>query len=284
MGYARYTDDAFALQKSYGYEYDALGRVSRITNPDGTYSRFEFNGNIVIFVDELKHRFEAEMNKYGEVVAKRSWTGGPAWDPVFGGYIPLPLGDLLQSTYEYDAAGQLRKAIDPENGIYSYEYNLDGSLKRVKSPVSDWSFEYAASGMLSQVNKSSGASLKVEYDDRGRISVLKEHPGNGDDIGDYREHQYIYDASPDPALGSDEEYAGRLSEVKGIGYWVIYGYNGQGAMDRVALYAPAASPQPLMWVERLYLATGRSYRLISPVSKWSLMSMTGSGVCRVSRR
>lgn len=256
MGYARYADDAFALQKSYSYEYDALGRVSRITNPDGTYSRFEFKGNVVIFEDELKHRFEAEMNKYGEVVAKRSWTGGPAWDPVFGGYVPLPIGDLLQSTYEYDAAGQLRKAVDPENGIYSYEYNLDGSLKRVKSPVSDWLFDYTASGKLSQVNKSSGARLEVKYDDRGRISVLKEHPGNGDDIGDYREHKYIYDASPDPALGSNEEYAGRLSEVKGIGYRVTFGYNGQGAVDRVALYAPAASPQPLMWVERLFLATG----------------------------
>jgi len=118
------------------FEYDAAGRLTRWTDPEGSVAyTYVPNGN-VLTVKDAKGTISRQYDKLNRVTQYTDTQGNTlkyAFDAV-GNLITLTYPDGKQVNYEYDAADQLITVTDWANRVTRYDYDKNGRLISIVRP------------------------------------------------------------------------------------------------------------------------------------------------------
>jgi len=160
--------------------YDALGRVVRVRNPDGTETRSEYKGWETISFDEENHKTLTENDAYGRVIKSQTFEGDGGKSvyttteteyDVLGNVIKVverdgDAGDILSSsTASYDSHGWKTSSSDPDLGSYRYCYDSNGNLLWQEDPKRQLiSFEYDPLNRVVKKELPDGSSVFYKYD------------------------------------------------------------------------------------------------------------------------
>ena len=117
-------------------EYDAPGRVTRVTAPDGSATTTSYAGNTTTVTDPAGKRKKFTYDAFGNMtqVAEPDAQGNLT---VLTNYTYDTQSRLLTVSmnggtqtrhFVYNQYGQVTSATNPENGTVSYTYNNDGTL------------------------------------------------------------------------------------------------------------------------------------------------------------
>ena len=160
------------------FTYDAQGRTTDVTNPDGTTTHACYRGNITVSIDADKHRKRA--TRRGLLVKMEEYLGTYDLCSTEEGT------PYTTTTYEYDLKGQLVKVTDTSSNETRMEYDSLGRKMAMHDPDSgDWTYEYDKNGNLTKQTDGNHNTISLTYDEVNRI-VLKDYP-TGTDV------QFRYD-------------------------------------------------------------------------------------------
>lgn len=226
------------------YQYDALGRVTSMTTPDGTSTK-QYYGTSVKSVDVNGVGKITQYDSLGRLssVCELSGTAIAGGSPTDCGLSIAGTGYL--TTYSYslashltqinqagqvryfltDSAGRTTYVIEPESGVtsYTYGYNATGLFVQRTRP---------------KANQYSGAvytNTGMQYDRLGRISTV------GYDDGITPPRYFLYDAAT--SLGwsvAPSNVRGRLvATISGSNVWSQYTYDVAGRVLSLWQCAPS---------------------------------------------
>lgn len=142
-------------------DYDALGRITRTTNPDNTFSTIAYDGFNRILTDENNNPITYINDAYGrlsEVVENysNSITNEHA---------------TYRTHYFYNTKDSLVKITDSKNNQTSITYDTLGRKIAMSDPdMGNWSYEYDDVGNLTRQTDAKGQILNFHYDELNRLT------------------------------------------------------------------------------------------------------------------
>ena len=166
---------AFAYEETFGnlktvtdakshavtYGYDAKGRGTSVTFPDGSASKLEYNsrGDVVKSTNRRGQTVTYAYDSKGRVT-KKTWSNGRTF------------------TYAYDAHGNVTTATDSETGTVTMQYDSADRLTKITYPAGrGFTFVYDSCGRLAVRTSLDGAVERFAYDASGRLASVSD--GNG---------------------------------------------------------------------------------------------------------
>jgi RHS repeat-associated protein len=120
------------------YAYDAIGRVTSVTEPDNNTLSASFSANCVTFTDEANKQRKTCMDGLGRITSTfepdgsgaLNWETDTAYDPLNDVTSIIQKGsDSSQSrtrSYSYDGLSRMTQAVTPEAGTTTYAYTTAG--------------------------------------------------------------------------------------------------------------------------------------------------------------
>ena len=184
--------------------YDASGRVTQVTYPDGSLSRIIHDGFLKYSIDTTNRVKSARVNGQGKIVEVKEFDG------VYPNHILY-----ATTSYRYNTGtGHLVRVTDTAGLQLNYTYNLLGQRTRMVHPDrGQWDFTFDANGNVSTQIDGNRETITYEYDDLDRLTA-KRYPSGGDTEYLYDEtgHGYAvgHPTSISYAAGSDDfTYNGR---------------------------------------------------------------------------
>ena len=166
------------------YERDERGNTTKVINPDGSFRRYGY------YTDEARKdlvQWEQDENNnytYYEYSNERTLIGKyvyrtPVVTEPYPAFEDLSSANSIITTYTYKADGQIESVLEPNqygtNNKTIYEYNTNGTLKRITDPEGkSISYTYNSYGLVeSEVialnSYSTYMSTWYEYDKNGRV-------------------------------------------------------------------------------------------------------------------
>lgn len=205
------------------YEYDVLGRIERVINPDDTKIINSYAGRTTRTTNNSTGVWS---EKVVNIMGLTDWSKDPAGNI---NYDYDAAGRLVQvhalgnyTNIEYDPAGNRSKLIDPSADTTAYFYNAFGELKgQIDKKGNHYSMEYDAIGRLVEKTLLTGSEITTyEYyqkqSQNGFGALERSTRNNGTEIS------YVYDN------------LGRISEktetVDQNSFTFAYTYNTQNGM------------------------------------------------------
>ncbi len=150
-----------ALGNRYTYQYDALGRVTMTTKPDGNSTRLVYN-DVQAWTQSIDENGSTKYYLYdrlGRLIYVLEVTScGVCW---------------YQTAYSYDEVGNLRQVKSASFQITTYTYdNLNRLTQAIYRDVTHESFSYDSNGnMVSKTNRN-GVRTSYTYDSLNRIANI----------------------------------------------------------------------------------------------------------------
>jgi RHS repeat-associated protein len=143
--------------------YDALGRVWKVTNPNGSYWQYGFDGG--------GHRTSVR-DPLGRVTTSTYDAWGRLWKVLDAN---TPAGE---TEYGYDLMSRLTSLTDARDKTTSFEYDSYGRTKKVTYPGSrSEHFTYTATGKVETHTDRRGIATLHEYDGLDRLTSRGGPPG-----------------------------------------------------------------------------------------------------------
>ncbi len=149
-------------------EYDPMGRVIKVTNPDGTYSTNAYKDWTTISIDENGHKQESDFDAYGRLMEKREYLGADGRSPHY----PTTAFTLYATTkYKYDSEGNLKETRDQYNNLTTITYNVLGQKTEMNDPdMKLWKYTYDLNGNLLTQTDAKGQTITFTYDALNRLT------------------------------------------------------------------------------------------------------------------
>ncbi len=190
FGNLKSVTDAKSHAVTYGY--DAKGRGTSVSFPDGSMSRVEYNdrGDVVKSYNRRGESISYTYDAKGRVT-KKTWSTGRTFTYAYdahGNVTTATDSETGSVTMEYDAADRMTKIVYPNGCGFTFAYDLYGRLVRRNSfDGTKECFVYDAQGRLASVTDGEGnLYLRTVYDETtGR--VIRQENGNGTST------TYLYD-------------------------------------------------------------------------------------------
>jgi len=188
-------------------EYDAMGRVIKSVNPDGTYSTVVYDDWRTMTIDENGHKQESDFDAYGRLIEKREYTGADGRSSDY----PAAAYSLYATTkYEYDSEGNLTKTLDAQQNQTIITYNKLGRKISMDDPdMGHWEYKYDLNGNLIEQKDANLKTIFFSYDALNRL--MRKNDNNGLDVS------YTYDSAADlnsKGRLTDAGYSGGNAEFK----------------------------------------------------------------------
>lgn len=187
--------------------YDVLGRVSQVTNPDGTVTIFCRNGWETTTLDPKQHRKTETADAYGRTIKVEEFTGTQPTCTSSGATLYATtryqydvLGNLVKvtdqpgnvTTMRYDTLGRKIAMSDPDMGRCGDLTTLAPSATYPWYPTPCWNYQYDAAGNLMRQTDAKNQHLWFRYDALNRRTqkdfTIQKAAGSGD-------VRYIYESS-----------------------------------------------------------------------------------------
>jgi len=187
------------------FVYDPLGRITKRTNPDGTYSTMEYAEDI--FTDRNGQRTNWPTQVGRDEHCYDSGSAGTICGisrrsvDATGDVIRTYLYDNSKTDYgagsstaritqySYDNLGRLVGVVDPVGATWSYSYDSYGDRTVSNDPaLGRWTMQYDANGNLTRQLDAKNQPVEIAYDALDRIALKRV--GSGDNRTDTR---YYYD-------------------------------------------------------------------------------------------
>ncbi|WP_207689604.1 toxin TcdB middle/N-terminal domain-containing protein [Desulfonema limicola] len=174
------------------HDYDAVGRPVKVTNPDNTFIRRNFDHWKVTEWDENNHFTSYWFDAYQTLVKVQENNEGQTYT----------------TSYFHNPAGELVKIIDHQNNITEIGYNTLGRKIFMNDPdLGTWRYLYDSEGNLVWQKDARGVEVSILYDEIDR-KVLVDYPSD-----------------PDVRFFHDEKVIGTLSRVENAAGTVSYGHD-----------------------------------------------------------
>jgi RHS repeat-associated protein len=116
-------------------EYDALGRVKKVTTADGAEATTAYNGNEMTMTDQAGRKRSNVSDALGRLtqVTEDPTSGGLNYlttytYDVLGNLRTVTQGAQSQRVFTYDSLSRLASATNPESGTLTYGYDANGNL------------------------------------------------------------------------------------------------------------------------------------------------------------
>ncbi len=168
------------------FTYDAMGRTTRVDNPDGTYVTACFGAAVTVGIDADKHKKHQTRDSMGRLVKVEEYTG------TFTSCTPEAGSPYAATTYDYDVRGNLVKVIDTSGNVTEMKYNSLGQKYSMTDPdMGTWTYQYDLNGSLWKQTDAKGKTITFDYDELNRI-VLKDYPTGTDVHYTYDEPGHTY--------------------------------------------------------------------------------------------
>ncbi len=115
-------------------DYDALGRITKTTNPDGTYRTINYNGWTETVTDENNHAKDYIKDAYGRITQIKEHNNGQIYTTnyqydVLNNLIQITNNQLQMTSIGYDTLSRKTTMTDPQMGTWGYTYDANGNLK-----------------------------------------------------------------------------------------------------------------------------------------------------------
>lgn len=202
-------------QYSWTYGYDAAANRTNVTDPLG---------------NEVQHAFD-EADNPTQVTDQRNNATTFAYDSFnrLSKVTPPAAGasGTLDTTYGFDAAGNLAQRSDPNGHDTNWLYDLDGLPTRRTTPVGAWNRSYDANGNLATVESPAGSATPATGD--GTASYGYDRMGR-QTATDYS------DSTPDVTRSYDS--AGRLQAMTDGSGSVGYSFDDADRLTDIARSGP----------------------------------------------
>ena len=223
------------------YDYDPMGRITRVTKPDGRRIDLEWdaNGNLVRFTDETGRITAYEYADGLNQVTQRTNPDGSVFRYEYDRERNLTaLINENGERYElkYDGNERLVEEIGFDGRRQQYHYNAAGQLtQRIDATERFIQYSRDPLGRLVQADSSDGESRRFQYDPLGRLTGA---------LNDARALHFGYDAAgrlieerqDDVVLMHRHDALGRRRATRlPDGREVRYTYNAFGGFTEVSL-------------------------------------------------
>ena len=181
------------------YEYDANGKISKLTNQDSKSWEFtrDGKGQLTEYKDPLGNSYKYTYDANGSLIQTENPTG-------------------QKVNFEYDSNQNLVKITYPDGSTKLFEYNANNQLVKTTNQLGHAiTYEYDSRGFISKITLPNSGEMKYLYTALGQVSSVEDPLGN--------KTLYIYDKE------------GRvLSKTDALGSATTYKYNGYGDLIEIA--------------------------------------------------
>ncbi|MBK9233071.1 MAG: RHS repeat protein [Anaerolineae bacterium] len=145
--------------------YDALGRVTQVTQPDGTTVKSFYQDRKTAVLDALNRQTISETDAVGRLYKVKQYqatvNGQPDWDATV----------YARSVYTYTVSDQLEQMKGPDEALTAMTYDLLGRKTRMTDPdMGIWSYTYDAVGNLLTQTDARGCVITFSYDGLNRLT------------------------------------------------------------------------------------------------------------------
>ncbi len=142
------------------YGYDAIGRIVQETLPGNRVTGKTHGGLVTAVTDPLGHSTTQTKDALGRLVQ---------------------VTDASQNTtfYGYDAVGNLTDVTDAQGNITHLDYDVRGRKRAMNDPdMGQWSYDYNSFGELTHQRDAKGQESWLYYDKLGRMQRRTENEGD----------------------------------------------------------------------------------------------------------
>jgi len=155
--------------------YDAMGRLIKAINPDGTYSTYIYDDWTSTTIDENGHQQKSYYDAYGRLIKKEEYSGADGRSPNY----PSSLFTLYATTqYSYDSEGNLIKTSDDKGNTTTMTYDTLGRKIAMSDPdMGNWQYSYDLNGNLVYQIDAKGQRIDFTYDALNRLTNKRDAVG-----------------------------------------------------------------------------------------------------------
>ena len=176
------------------YLYDPIGRVARVTNPDGTFVTKSYLLGTATSVDANGHKKEEDRDAYGQLIQVREYAG---MSPNFTLY--------ATTQYRYGTLGTLDNVTDAAGNVTRIGYDTLSRKTWMTDPdMGYWTYQYDANGNLSYQTDAKNQTIGFTYDALNRLT-RKHYPAGPDVVYTYDE---LFSSNPKGRLTTVSDLSG----------------------------------------------------------------------------
>jgi RHS repeat-associated protein len=217
---------------SLSMRYDPLGRVVRMTRPDGAIATVAYRPGVIEEADEEDNRTDAGATHAGTVTRRVV--------DAFGRVVRTEqrLGTRTIMTYDsFDLKGAVVEHIDAAGAATRFDYDLLGRALQVRRPEASRVVVLDPSGNAVEARAGSSTVLR-SFDLADRLTEVRHDHAATPPVATYTYH----DPGPPPANAGARTAGGRLVQVDDESGTTIFDYDERGRIARKTM-RPHGAPE-----------------------------------------
>ncbi|MGB4978921.1 MAG: RHS repeat domain-containing protein, partial [Anaerolineae bacterium] len=197
--------------------YDALGRVTQVTQPDGTMVKSFYQNRQTAMLDALNRQTISETDAVGRLYRVQQYLATVNGQPDWGATV------YAHSVYTYTVSDQLEQMTGPDEALTAMTYDLLGRKTSMNDPdMGAWQYRYDAAGNLVKQRDARNQAICFYYDGHNRLMGKTYHAGvsNLDTLtcsGAYAVG-FSYDSTANGNLGKGRRTG--MSDTSGSASWL----------------------------------------------------------------
>lgn len=223
------------------YSYDVVGRPTKITNQDSTFTLACYNDLVTASIDENGHKKRETKDPLGRLVAVEEYEG------TYTSCDTSPGTPYASTTYTYDVLGNLTGVTDANQKSTTITYDTLGRKKTMTDPdMGYWQYGYYADGSLYSVTDAKNQVITFDIDVLNRptnkhypvVSGMTDVVYNYDELSSTNPKGRLTSMTDDSGSATYHyDLSGRINRtikrVNNTDYTISAAYDGLGRIDSI---------------------------------------------------